>query len=142
MLDTGRCMEARDILRKVPAARMSEDWYQLEGMADIACWSRSHAAADKDAALAAVADGLSRYPESAALVAEKGAIYETTGDVIGARALYQLAYVKAAANLEKNPQSRMDRDVLERTGRRLQLAFPAPLRLERHTRRPSREHVE
>jgi tetratricopeptide (TPR) repeat protein len=91
------------------------------------CWGQSHSDSDKTAALQVIDAGLKRYPESALLMGNKGALLETFGDLDGAKRLYDEAYRKSKAHLRTHPESRKDQYVLERIGRRLggqELATP------------------
>src|SRR5258708_1448135 len=127
MLNEGRCRDVRQVLQTVPATQVTEDWYALRAMGEAACWSQSHAPAERQAALAAIDEGIQRYPESAPLVADKGAILESFGNVAAAIPLYQVAHAKAAQNLKRQPASRTNWNVLNSMSRRLRLPPPAPL---------------
>lgn len=125
-LNQGNCDATRSTLHAVRPNEMTEDWFKLKAMSDAACWTRSHSPADKDAAFAAITNGLTRYPDSASLLAEKGALFETFGNTAEALSVYHAARDKAEENLRKKPSSSSDRDVLNRTSRRLHLGLPAP----------------
>ena len=127
MLNERRCAGARQVLQGVPATQVTEDWYELKAMGEAACWSQSHAPADKQAALAAIDEGIKRYPESASLIADKGAVLESFGNVAAAIPLYQVAHAKAAQSLKRQPTSRTNWNVLNDMSRRLRLPPPAPL---------------
>ena len=142
MLNQGRCADVRWVLQAVPAGQVNEDWYGLKAMGEAACWAHSHASADREAAFKAIDQGLKRYPDSAALVSEKGALFETFGNLAEAMPLYNAAKVKAAENLKKNPRSRTDWGVLNRMSKRLHLPPPALLPNDAVAIEPSSDLVE
>src|SRR5258708_4673849 len=49
MLNERRCAGARHVLQGVPATQVTEDWYALRAMGEAACWSQSHAPAERQA---------------------------------------------------------------------------------------------
>jgi len=70
---------------------------------------------------------MTRYPDSALLIADKGGLLEMFGDAAAAQALYERAGKVANSNLRRNPQSRSDRYVLRRLGKQGPPPGVAPL---------------
>ena len=126
LIRDGKCEDLRALLVTVPEKARVEEWYELRGLGEASCWSHSHSETDKTSALSAFDAGMARYPNSALLIADEGAVWQTFGDSARANKLYEQARLMALANLKRNPQSRYDRYVVRRTEKALGLA-PSPL---------------
>lgn len=114
LLAANRCEDLRSLLKSVPQPEVNERWFRLRALGEGMCWTHSRSDRDKQSALRAVDEGIARYPSSAGLISAKGGLMQLFGDVAGARALYDRARRMAAVNLRTNPNSREDREVLER----------------------------
>src|SRR5918911_1345828 len=111
LLESGRCTELRTLLDGVPQEQRTEEWYVLSAMDEALCWTRTRMGKHKAAALQAIESGITRYPDSALLIANKGALLETFGDVDAAMRLYNEAYSRSKEHLRDQPDSRTDRYV-------------------------------
>jgi len=127
LLRANRCDDLRAFLQSIPKSEVSEEWYELRALGEGTCWSRSHLESDKHAAFSTIEEGINRYPQSALLIADKGALLEMFGDAVGAQSFYERAAQVATENLRRNPQSRNDRYVLRRLGKQLPPLSATPL---------------
>jgi hypothetical protein len=124
-----RCDDLRALLKALPTSEVSEKWYELRGLGEAMCWSRSHREVDKRAAISAIEEGMQRYPNSAVLIMDKGGLLEMFGDATGAQPFYERAVQVATRNVQYKRQSRDYRFVLRRLGKQLppMSAVPSPL---------------
>jgi tetratricopeptide (TPR) repeat protein len=114
LLGSNKCDELRSFLSTIPEREVNEEWFRLRALGEGMCWTHTRSAKDKASALQAVDEGISKYPESAGLIAAKGGLLELFGDRVAAQPLYDRARQVAEANLRKNPMSRKDRSLLRR----------------------------
>ncbi len=126
LLQSGRCSELEAFLTAVPQDRRPEDWYVLSAMGGAMCWRQTRMEKYKAAALQVIEKGITHYPDSALLIANKGALLEGFGDVEAASRLYRDAYRRAQEHLRSRPESRDDRYVFDRMSKRLGLRETGP----------------